>query len=334
MAKILPPYTELTTEMKADRLSPGSFLETITNVPVTICRRALDDNLTVHFLSPAFETLSGYSVDHFSLQGTKSFRDIVHPEDLQRVTTTLQDLFEEYNDYRIEYRLCCENGAIKWVGERGTFIFDRFKEIACVDSVIFDINDRKELELQFAKINRSLSQAKDVLFRQALHDPLTGLGNYRLLTDRLQHAIDIARRENKKIALIWIDLDFFKKVNDHFGHQAGNTVLMEVGRRLSSCTRASDTVARMGGDEFVVLMETDVSLEGTKKLAERCVEVIVVPIAVGDKTCKVGASAGFALLPDHATNADELLQRADHAMYQVKEMRHTRAPVGIEKGAN
>ncbi len=334
MTKTLPCYAELTTQMKADRFSPESCMETITNVPVTICRRALDDNLTVHFLSPAFETLSGYSVDHLSLQGIKSFCDIVYPEDLQRVIMTLQDSFEEYNDYRIEYRLCCEDGAIKWVDERGTFIFDRFKEIACVDSVIFDISDRKELELQFAKLNRSLSQARDVLFQQALHDSLTGLGNYRLLTDRLRHAIDIVQREKKKIALIWIDLDFFKKVNDRFGHQAGNAVLKEVGRRLISCTRASDTVARMGGDEFVVLMETDVSLESAKKLAERCVAAVADPVAVGDETCKVRASVGFALLPDHAGSADELLQRADQAMYQIKETRRTQAPGSIEKGAN
>jgi diguanylate cyclase len=163
---------------------------------------------------------------------------------------------------------------------------------------------------------RKLQEAE--LERMALHDALTGLPNRTLLSNRIEHAIRSAQRTGDHMAILLLDLDRFKDVNDTLGHQVGDQLLTEVGPRLERPLRASDTVARLGGDEFAILLVGPTDLQMACRVAERVVEALRHPFAIQHLALEVGISIGVALYPEHGTTASELLQHADVAMYAAK----------------
>ncbi len=155
------------------------------------------------------------------------------------------------------------------------------------------------------------------LRRQALHDGLTGLPNRTLLRDRLLYALSDARRRNERVALIMLDLNHFKDVNDALGHQYGDRLLVAFSRRLQHLLRECDTIARLGGDEFALLL-TDATTAGAGRVVRKVSEAMQEPFEIEGITVQTTASLGVALFPDHADNADLLTQRADVAMYNAK----------------
>jgi diguanylate cyclase (GGDEF)-like protein len=161
-------------------------------------------------------------------------------------------------------------------------------------------------------------QMQEALRRLAWHDALTGLPNRNLLTDRMRQLIALAGRNGDRVAVLFVDLDGFKAVNDTLGHDAGDTVLKEVAQRLQAVLRRSDTVARLGGDEFVIAAPEIDTRADAARIAEKVLGVLREPIAVGEQRCAIGASIGIGMYPDHGGNADELLGAADAAMYRVK----------------
>ncbi len=171
--------------------------------------------------------------------------------------------------------------------------------------------------------SRRLRRQGDRLGHQALHDALTDLPNRMLLNDRIDQALHVARREKGRSALLLMDLDRFKEVNDTFGHQHGDMLLQQVGMRLTSRLRAVDTVARLGGDEFAVLL-LSADREGAIKVAETILKELDRPFALEGYTVNVGASIGIILAPEQGEDAVTLLRRADVAMYTAK-----RAGVGF-----
>lgn len=152
----------------------------------------------------------------------------------------------------------------------------------------------------------------------AYHDPLTGLPNRILFNERLSAAIALAQRHNNSLGVLFIDLDGFKQINDSLGHGAGDLVLEQVGHRLAQCVRESDAVARIGGDEFVVLLNELSSERSAEGVADKILRYLHTPIAFQDKTIPISVSIGIALFPDHGTDGIALLEKADAAMYQVK----------------
>jgi len=160
-------------------------------------------------------------------------------------------------------------------------------------------------------------RAEAALEHQALHDALTDLPNRVLLHDRLQQAIRAAQRDKTTLALLIMDLDRFKEVNDTFGHQTGDQLLGQLGERLGSVLRVSDTIARLGGDEFAMLLPT-ATIEDARHIAGRLLEVLDEPFALGNLQLEIDASIGIALSPEHGSDADTLLRRADVAMYIAK----------------
>ncbi len=168
-----------------------------------------------------------------------------------------------------------------------------------------DISERKAFEEQ--------------LSHQAFHDPVTNLPNRALFVERVRHAIGRARRENAELGIIFLDLDDFKTINDSLGHGAGDTVLIDVAKRLSQSVRSSDTAARFGGDEFVVLLEDVESTDVAVEVAERILEDLRQPLTVAGKELMVRASIGISILESGSTaSADELIRDADAAMYIAK----------------
>jgi diguanylate cyclase (GGDEF)-like protein/PAS domain S-box-containing protein len=152
----------------------------------------------------------------------------------------------------------------------------------------------------------------------AYHDPLTDLPNRNLLRDRLAHALNVAARQGGRLGVLFIDLDGFKAVNDHFGHHAGDQLLQEIARRLAAGVRGSDTVARIGGDEFVVLMENIESADECAVLAEKFPAALAWERSEDAFSVRVSASVGIAVYPDDGTDAATLLRHADAALYAAK----------------
>jgi len=161
-------------------------------------------------------------------------------------------------------------------------------------------------------------QAEEKIRHMANHDALTDLPTLRLANDRLYMALNDARRNRTKVAVMFMDLDGFKSVNDSLGHEAGDDVLKQVARRLLSCVREVDTVARVGGDEFLVVASGIRAPENAAQIAEKLVSLIAQPIPLNGKQAVVGASVGIALFPDDGEDSDQLVKLADEAMYVVK----------------
>ena len=163
-----------------------------------------------------------------------------------------------------------------------------------------------------------VAQQRDEIEHLATHDKLTGLPLLRLVAHRAEMALVHARRTGEKVAVMFVDLDGFKAVNDDFGHEAGDHVLAQVATRLRACVRASDTAARIGGDEFMVVLVGLRDAEAAGQIADGIVEAVSQPIAFASTTLTVGASVGIALFPDHAQDTNALRRVADQAMYRVK----------------
>ena len=154
----------------------------------------------------------------------------------------------------------------------------------------------------------------------AYHDTLTGLPNRRLLDDRLRQAIFLAQRRDTRIALMVVDLDQFKQVNDALGHRAGDAVLREAAQRIAGCVRKADTLARHGGDEFVVVIP-DVHQDGDcRVVAEKILHALEPPFRVDEREFSIGASIGVSLYPADAGDGDGVLRNADAAMYRAKQL--------------
>jgi diguanylate cyclase (GGDEF)-like protein len=179
-------------------------------------------------------------------------------------------------------------------------------------------------------ITQKILQEQHIRFL-ALHDPLTGLANRNLFIDRLSQAVSYAERHGTSAVLMYIDLDDFKDVNDTYGHEAGDTVLKEVGRRLLTCIRSVDSVARVGGDEFVIILQDMTGDREVEQVVRRVRERIALPVELGEgRTCRVGASLGMSVCPDDGKDVDTLLRKADLAMYAVKK---SHGQAGAAEGA-
>ncbi|HLO75798.1 MAG TPA: diguanylate cyclase [Magnetospirillum sp.] len=173
----------------------------------------------------------------------------------------------------------------------------------------------------FTAIMRDISERKeneDRIRRLAHHDNLTGLPNRNLLNDRMNHALARVKRNGGRMAVLYVDLDKFKPINDTLGHEAGDHVLREVSARLAACVRSSDTVARVGGDEFVVVVEEIQRPAEAATVARKIVETLSKPVAYDGHSCQVGASVGVAVFPDDGNSMEEVCKAADIAMYRVK----------------
>ena len=170
-----------------------------------------------------------------------------------------------------------------------------------------------------AEMTHELRKNKEDLENLAHFDSLTGLANRFFFNKTLSHAISLANRHDYKIALLFIDLDGFKLVNDNYGHEAGDIVLKEVSKRIKECLREVDTVGRLGGDEFVVLIEKETRIESISTVATNIIEAINKPIKINEKEVGVGISMGIAICPDSGNDIGSLMKNADHAMYKIKQ---------------
>lgn len=248
----------------------------------------------------------GYTLAELAPTSIETWMRFAHPDDLSASSALLQKHFNhELPYYECEARMRHKNGEWVWVLDRGkvaTWTADGKPLI--ISGTHQDITDRKLAEEEIRHL--------------ATHDVLTDLPSLRLAMDRLTMALNQARRHQTLVAVMFIDLDGFKAVNDTLGHDAGDQVLREVAQRLLACARATDTVSRVGGDEFLLVATELRNAEDAAHIAEKILRSIGQPILCKEQPVVVGASIGIALFPTHNDNMDHLIKLADKAMYQVK----------------
>ena len=203
------------------------------------------------------------------------------------------------------YQVVSAEGDTRWFSINGNPAFDENGDFAGYHGVGADITERVE--------------AAELFRHLAHHDTLTGLPNRRLLGDRVEQALALAKRSGHLVALLLLDLDDFKIINDTDGHSAGDTVLVTIAQRLRGLVREIDTVSRLGGDEFVILLQEMAHPRDATRVAEKAIQAIREPVEIGGRRYQLNVSVGIAHFPDHAPSMEGLMQKADIAMYRAKQ---------------
>lgn len=194
---------------------------------------------------------------------------------------------------------------------------DEFFTLLMIVSVALAVYSvRRVMDLEREVSERK--QAEAVIRKLAHYDPLTGAANRTLLNDRLSHIMALARRHNSMLAIIYLDLDGFKAINDNLGHEYGDEVLKNVVQRLRRAVRDFDTVARLGGDEFLVVLEEVRGIKEVEQVVARINAVLQEPYALAGQEMRVTSSIGVSIFPEHGEMCDQLIKRADIAMYRAK----------------
>lgn len=238
-----------------------------------------------------------------------SFEDLTPPEDLAADLAQQRKLLEgELALWQVEKRYMRKDGSTVWVQLTASVLRDTHGVAQCFDVQVEDISERRRHQDQIRQL--------------AYYDALTGLPNRRLLQDRLEQALAQARRSERLVAVTFLDLDHFKQVNDAHGHEAGDALLKAAAQRLSHCVRQADTVARQGGDEFIIVLAEIAKVADAEHVAEKIVRALAEPFelpAVSLTVTTITTSIGVAVFPTHGANAQDLMKYADLAMYAVKE---------------
>lgn len=236
-----------------------------------------------------------------------TFQEITHPEDLEKdLRYAHQVLAGEIDHYQMEKRYIHADGHYVWALLSVSLARDSESDRPMFISQIQDITDRKAAEEKLADL--------------ALQDPLTGLPNRRLLWDRIEHALDRTGRRAESLAVLFMDLDDFKTVNDRFGHSVGDEVLRQTASRLTTVLRSGDTLARLGGDEFVIVCEDLLDGRVLDSILTRIDEAMAPPMDIGPLRLTVSLSAGVAL-PEPGAGVDDVVAQADRSMYRMKRSR-------------
>lgn len=256
--------------------------------------------------SPEYYGMLGYLPDEFPAN-QHEWLSRIHPDEREMVRHKIHDKLTASQDlFLAEYRVLTKDGRYRWVQGRGKCTsFDANGNPIHMVGINIDINERKKMELQVNFL--------------AYHDKLTGLPNRALLFDRFSQALYAAKRDKMHVALLFADLDGFKQVNDEYGHEAGDAVLIMAAQRLLACVRAVDTVVRFGGDEFAVIIGNLDGAEQAARVADKIVQAFSSEMVLEDGVvCHVGMSIGISLYPENGNNMDGLLTAADQAMYDSK----------------
>ena len=311
-------YCQLLSDMAAAAIENatlyGELQSTLTQYRSLIERLPavtyLDDLETgeTQYVSPQIMDLFGISPDEWKASPDAWLRT-VHPDDRERAGAAFSEAMEAGLPFHAEYRVISPDGTVRWVLDRTVILPRVAGQPVLTQGMIFDITDRKNAEQE--------------LSHRANHDPLTGLPNRDQFRAALDEAIASARAQGRAVAVLYVDLDDFKLVNDSFGHEAGDELLVAVAERLRTATRETDVVGRDGGDEFLVLMPdlpggVEAGTSAAERAAGRVREALLRPLSTLSTEIEVSGSVGVSLFPFDAPDAQTLLKHADAAMYEAK----------------
>lgn len=296
--------TQLTRELKSSEERLRLVMETTGD---GIWDWNIDDGSIQHNLSwcrilGLDETYLCHSLD--------TFIELIHPDDLPAVHQAIDDCLSGGKTYLSEHRMKRSDGSYIWVSDCGRIV--EYKADGTPSRMVGcarNIDERKRYEAE--------------IYQLAFFDPLTGLPNRRLLLDRLAQAIVRNSRSKELGALMFLDMDRFKQLNDTHGHAMGDALLIQVGKRLQQCVREQDTVARLGGDEFVVMLEklavpAEMAVENAKAVGNKILDALNQPYLLGDIVYPSTPSIGLTLFSGRGDTVDDVLRQADLAMYEAK----------------
>jgi diguanylate cyclase (GGDEF)-like protein/PAS domain S-box-containing protein len=292
------PFRERDDDLSPDEVG-RRYRTLVEQLPLVLYVDALDEVSSNIFTSPQLEPLLGYSVQEWVAE-TDLFARILHPEDRDRVLAAHAHTHSTHEPLSIEYRLIARDGHVVWLRDEAVVVLDDHGRPLYLQGYLLDISREREAEHQLRQL--------------ALYDPLTGLANRAFFHERLKHAIKLRHDEGQATGLLYIDLDDFKGINDRWGHDLGDEVLHEIGKRIERSVRPGDTAARLGGDEFAVILTEPVTPDDAVGVAERLLTEIGRPLESGPVPLYTAASIGIAF----GSNDEALLREADIAMYRAK----------------
>ncbi|MCP4769514.1 MAG: diguanylate cyclase, partial [Gammaproteobacteria bacterium] len=297
------------------------------------------------FVSPGYARIIGRNVEDVinrELGGGVDY-NLIHPDDREAVEKVYTRFVSEVTGWQVDYRLVRDDGEIRWVREMGKVHLISHGIPEQTIGVLQDITEAKNAEQEIVRARDTLEQQVVERTRElantvkqleieieerekitaelhflANHDALTGLPSLRLCKDRLDRSLAEARRNRQTSAVMFLDLDGFKDINDRCGHEFGDRVLKAMAERITCEIRETDTVARIGGDEFVIIISSLPEVQIINRIATSLIEGISQPILIDQTEVSVSASIGISLYPKNGVTAEELIRSADHAMYQVK----------------
>ena len=296
--------TERRQAERARREAEQRYRTLVEQIPAVTYIDNADGVSSSIYTSPQMEQMLGYAPNEW-LANPDLWTKILHPEDRERALAEVRRTNETGDPFEIEYRMISRDGRVVWVRDEAVLMRNEDGAPRFWQGVMFDITERKGLE--------------ERLSYQAFHDSLTGLPNRTLFANRLDHALAREDRHEGSMAILFLDLDDFKAINDSLGHEVGDGLLVAVAERLTSSVRPADTVARLGGDEFTVLLE---GVEGDWEAAVtagRLEDGLRAPFVVAGHELFVTASIGVVPRISYGNEAQELLRDADVAMYRAKE---------------
>jgi diguanylate cyclase (GGDEF)-like protein/PAS domain S-box-containing protein len=281
------------------------FRTLVDQIPAVTYIDPVEDPETSLYTSPQIEKMLGYTPEEW--REGKLWPKCLHPDDRERILAA-DERFEAGDEepFSEEYRLLARDGSVVWVREEAVLLKDEAGEPLYWQGILYDLTERKALE--------------ERLEHRAFHDYLTDLPNRQLFVERLRNALDRTRRkEGRKVAVLFTDLDEFKIINDSLGHEAGDVLLTLVAQRLKRCLRPEDSLARFGGDEFVVLIEDIEGPEVAVRVAQRITEELKEPFLLEGRELFAPSSIGIGLGDARTKTPEALLMDADTAMYRAKE---------------
>jgi diguanylate cyclase (GGDEF)-like protein/PAS domain S-box-containing protein len=300
-------HEELEVAMRQRAEADTRYQALVEHVPAAVYIDMADPDVTdggrLAYMSPQIEDILGYPPEAF-VDDPELWPALIHEEDRDAALAAYLDHWGSGRTLRLEYRMTARDGSVVWISDEAYAIADEATgEHRQSQGIVVDTTERKRLEAQ--------------LIHDALHDPLTGLANRVLFREHLERALARRTRGRSRTAILFLDLDDFKVVNDSLGHRAGDRLLSEVAGRLSQAIRSGDVAARQGGDEFTILLDRVKDAPGAIDVAERLALELRRPIDVEGRGLVIGASIGIAV-SDGSTGADDLLAHADAAMYEAK----------------
>lgn len=267
-----------------------------------------DEGMKTHYVSPQIEQILGVTPEAYREDSDMWLR-MVHPEDRSWVEAQSDAFLAGEGGDLDDYRMIRPDGRVVWVRDRAYAHRDLEGRVVWEHGILFDVTELKEAEARIAHM--------------AFHDGLTGLANRELFEETLALALERARRSSLVVAVLFLDLDSFKVVNDTLGHHAGDRLLTELAARLLRCTRGEDLVARQGGDEFLMVLG-DLPVIGYRRVIDAVVgriqHTLSEPFDLQGTEFHVHASVGISLFPQDGTDVETLLRNADVAMYRAKRL--------------
>ena len=297
------------------------------------------------FVSPGLARIYGMESEQIvtRLVPAEGDSEIIHADDLARVRKAYDKFLSEGGEWQVEFRLRRADGELRWVREVGRAYLMTHGIPEQSIGVLQDITAQKQSEQEIIGARDSLEQQVVERTRElantvkqlqveieerekiaaeldflANHDALTGLPSLRLCKDRLDQSLAEARRNRQTSAVMFVDLDGFKEINDQYGHDFGDMVLKTTADRIKSEIRETDTVARIGGDEFVIILSSLPETAIAERIAATVIDQVAQPLKIKDVEVTITASIGISLYPEHGTTAEKLIRAADKAMYEIK----------------